>query len=109
MPDLHSFKPLRDGVLVRRMEKPRNGGLIVIRDHPEMVDFLDSDITGRHQNNQRTGMVGSVVAVGPGRYDEDGNFHPTVVKPGQVIYCTQWDDLGGIYPGHVLVTERDIW
>lgn len=109
MADPARVRLLRDRVLVRRIDKPTDSGLVVIREHPEMVDFIDGDKTGAHNDNRRVGLTGVVVAVGPGVYDEDGDFHRTTVQPGEVVMFTAWNDAADIFPGHNLIREGDIW
>jgi co-chaperonin GroES (HSP10) len=105
-----SIQPIHDRVLIRELPPAqRKDGLIIIREHPDKKDFLSNDTTGEHQDVQRVGAMGVVVAVGPGVWDEKFKFHPTTLRPGEVVVFTAWDDLEGAIPGHVMVREGDIW
>ena len=71
------IQPRNDRVLIRRIEEQK--GLTVLTDAPK-------------------GLKGTVLAVGPGKRDKDGDFQPTVVKPGDtVLFSSKWNDLAGDY------------
>src|ERR1700688_1968934 len=66
------IQPRHDRVLIRRIDEHK--GLIVLTDAPK-------------------GLKGTVLALGPGKWDEDGDFQPTVVKPGDlVLFNSKWND-----------------
>jgi chaperonin GroES len=88
--------PYRGRVLIERIEEPSN---IVLTD-------ADKSIKGR------------VVAVGPGKLDEDGEVIEPDVKVGDLVYFnSRWHDLGSDYQEHQwwdnknfhLVQEADIF
>jgi co-chaperonin GroES (HSP10) len=91
------IQPRNDRVLIRRIDEQK--GLITLTDAPK-------------------GFKGTVLAVGPGKCDEDGDFQPTVVKPGDtVLFNSKWNDFASDYyddlpvgadPTLHLVQEADI-
>lgn len=69
---LSQFKritPLLNRVVIKRfeVEKKSPGGIL---------------LTGA---NDKDGNIGEVVSVGPGGYDEHGNFQEITLKPGQKV------------------------
>jgi co-chaperonin GroES (HSP10) len=71
------IQPRNDRVLIRRIDEQK--GLITLTDAPK-------------------GLKGTVLAVGPGKCDEDGDFQPTVVKPGDtVLFNSKWNDFAKDY------------
>ena len=68
------FRPLRDRVLVRRVEQEAKtmGGIII----PDTA--------------QEKPMEGDVIAVGPGTRGEDGQVHPLDVKAGDRVLFAKW-------------------
>lgn len=75
-----SFKPLRDGLLVRPHEDPLEWHGLAL---PVPIERATSD-------DPRHGpfMTGTVLAVGPGRYDKKGRRHPCESKVGDVVGFT---------------------
>jgi len=72
--------PFADRVLIERIEEKR--GTIVMTD-------ADKSLKGR------------VIAVGPGKKDEDGELISMEVKPGDLVYFnSRWHDLGDDYQQH---------
>jgi chaperonin GroES len=68
------FRPLRDGVVVRRIEEDeRSPGGIIIPD------------TAKEKPQQ-----GEVIAVGPGARDEKGQIQPLDVKAGDRVLFGKW-------------------
>lgn len=67
------IKPLNDRIFIKRIEKATktDGGIII----PDTSD--------------QESMEGTVVAVGPGRY-ENGARVPLVVKKGDKVIFTKW-------------------
>ena len=64
------FRPLGDRVLVKRLEgQDKTEGGIIIPD-----------------NAKEKAQTGSVVAVGAGRKDSNGNLVPLEIKQGDVVY-----------------------
>lgn len=92
-----NIQPLADRVLVRRedidMKSP--AGIII----PDSAQKEKS-------------KLGTVIAVGPGRFGDEGDLIPTTVKVGaKVIFNSGWDnevDLGEKDTEHFLVKESDI-
>ena len=93
-----TIQPLADRVLVKREEKEmeKSAGGIIIPD------------TAQKEKSK----VGVVLAVGPGRYGDEGDLIPTTIKPGsKVIFNAGWDnevDLGDKDEEYFLVKESDI-
>jgi chaperonin GroES len=68
------FRPLRDHVLLRRVEpEATTAGGILIPD------------TAREKP-----IEGEIVAVGPGTRDEEGKLHPLDVKSGDRVLFGKW-------------------
>lgn len=73
--DIIMIQPRNDRVLIRRIDEQK--GLITLTDAPKS-------------------LKGTVLAVGPGKRDKDGDFQPTVVKPGDtVLFSSKWNDFAG--------------
>lgn len=68
------FKPLRDRVLVRRLEKDEKtaGGIII----PDTA--------------KEKPIEGAVLAVGPGAQDDSGKLTPMSLKTGDVVLFAKW-------------------
>jgi chaperonin GroES len=68
------FRPLRDRVLIRRIdpEAKTSGGIII----PDTA--------------KEKPMEGEVVAVGPGARSEQGTIHPLAVKVGDRVLFGKW-------------------
>lgn len=67
-----NWKVTDDRVLVRRIEEPSN---LLLTDKPKSIK-------------------GVVLAVGPGKRDEDGYREPVTVRPGQIVaFNSRWNDL----------------
>lgn len=68
------FRPLHDRVLVRRTEEDEKtaGGIII----PDTA--------------QEKPMEGTVLAIGPGARDEQGNLVPMDVKTGDTVLFGKW-------------------
>lgn len=102
--------PLHDRVLIERLPgAPRLDGLIVIRENPDCVDAVSATTDGDHADYRRVPILGRVVSVGRGKHDAKFRFHPTVVKPGDVVVFTDWNDWAEAPPGFHMVREGDIW
>lgn len=92
-----SIQPVGDRVLVRRedIEEKSPAGIII----PD---------TAQKEKSKR----GVIVAVGGGRYGDEGDLIPMVVKPGQkVFFNAGWDneiELEGDETEYFLVRESDI-
>ena len=88
------IRPLNDRVIVRRVaEKQKTAGGIIIPD------------TAKEKPQE-----GSVVAVGPGRRDDDGNRVPLEVKKGDRILFSKYAGSEIKIDGeeHVFMREDDI-
>ena len=72
-----NFRPLRDRVLVRRVEQEAKttGGIII----PDTA--------------QEKPVGGDVIAVGPGTRGEDGKVHPLDVKAGDRVPFGKWSGI----------------
>jgi chaperonin GroES len=68
------FTPLRDRVLVRRVEKDEKtaGGIII----PDSA--------------KEKPIEAEVLAVGPGAIDEAGKLIPAVIKEGDIVLFAKW-------------------
>ena len=68
------FRPLHDRVLVRRIDaEEKTAGGIIIPD------------TAKEKSQE-----GEIVASGPGARNEQGQFFPIVVKPGDRVLFGKW-------------------
>ena len=86
------IKPLSDYVLLEKTPSEKKVGSIILT------------------SEKKVGNVASVVAVGPGKKDEDGKLVPMSVKPGdRVVYReyagTDIEDEGKKY---ILLKDEDI-
>lgn len=94
----NTIQPLADRVLVRREDTPdtKSPGGIIIPD------------TAKKEQSK----LGVVIAVGPGRYGDEGDLIPMTVKAGaKVIFNSGWDnevDMGDKDEEYFLVKESDI-
>src|SRR5579863_369541 len=74
------IQPTHDRILIQRLEEPQ--GRIIVTD-------ADKSLRGK------------VLAVGPGRRDEDGEIIPVDVQVGDlVLFNSRWHDLGDDYQEH---------
>lgn len=105
------FRPLHDRVLVRVIGKafttaelrPRaNSRVILIRSEGNLVDGVEGDY-------RRMPLLGEILAVGPGKYDEKDRFQATTVKPGEVVVFTDWNDWEDAPAGVHMIREGDVW
>lgn len=93
-----NIQPVGDRVLVKREEKEmtKSAGGIIIPD------------TAQKEKSK----IGMVVAVGPGRTNDEGKLIPTSIKPGsKVIFNAGWDneiDMDDKDEEYFLVKESDI-
>lgn len=88
--NLENFKPMRDLLLVKRDDAATKIGAIYI---PNFT--------------QEKSTIGTVAAVGPGRWSEDGSRRiPVCVQPGDRIVFGKYTDFE--QDGHVLIMEADI-
>ena len=86
------IKPLSDYVLLEKAPSEKKVGSIILT------------------SEKKVGNVASVVAIGPGKKDEDGKLVPMSVKPGdRVVYReyagTDIEDEGKKY---ILLKDEDI-
>lgn len=86
------IKPLSDYVLLEKTPSEKKVGSIILT------------------SEKKVGNVASVVAIGPGKKDEDGKMIPMSVKPGdRVVYReyagTDIEDEGKKY---ILLKDEDI-
>lgn len=91
-------QPLGDRVLVKREDMP---------DKKSPAGIIIPDTAKKEKSK-----MGTVIAVGPGRYGEEGDLIPMTVKTGaKVIFNSGWDNevsLGGDEVEYFLVKESDI-
>ena len=68
------IKPLLNRVLIKKPEPLTKtaGGILIPQDKAEQLNY------------------GTVVAVGPGKYLEDGSLKPCQVKEGDVVLLPEW-------------------
>jgi len=92
-----NIQPLADRVLVRRSDAP---------DQKSPAGIIIPDTA-----KQEKSKIGTVLAVGPGRFGDEGDLIPTSVKVGaKVIFNAGWDnevDMGD-EEEYFLVKESDI-
>jgi co-chaperonin GroES (HSP10) len=82
---IERMTPLHDRVLVRYLhKKPSSSDLILVRENPDMMDYIGQGDNGGHDDNRRVGIVSQVISVGDGVRD---------IAKGDVIMHTAWDDL----------------
>ena len=74
--DVTGFRPLRDMVLVRRCTKD---------------EMSENRVLYTPEAAQELPMEGVVLAVGRGRFDNQGNFYPSEVKPGERVLFGRYD------------------
>lgn len=96
---MEPVQPLFDRVLIRKEEPKESmtpGGIYV----PETAKKGDAP------------KIGIVMAVGPGRFDNNGNRIPMSVSVGmRVIFNTGWggaDILEGVSGNNIIIPETDI-
>ncbi|MEX0848921.1 MAG: co-chaperone GroES [Candidatus Dependentiae bacterium] len=85
------FKPLRDRVLVKRIdEEEKTAGGIIIPDAAK-----------------EKAQTGSILAVGSGPKDSEGNYIPLDVKVGDIVYFGKY---AGTEAGndHLIIREEEI-
>lgn len=76
---LSNFQPTGQRILVRRLPQPDEVILLDAHDEKDGGEMVFAE--------------GEILAVGPGYFDEDGDFWPTTVKPGQhIIFNARWND-----------------
>lgn len=86
------MKPRNNYVLVERMESVTRSGLLII---PEVA--------------QEKNMLGRIVAVGPGKRDEDGVRQPIEAKVGEVWYfSSKWNDLSPTHYAEDQLSDRKL-
>jgi chaperonin GroES len=74
--DVIGFRPLHDNVLVRRCSND---------------ELSDSRMIHIPTVGQEKPMEGIVLAVGKGRWDKHGDWHPTDVQPGDRVLFGRYD------------------
>jgi chaperonin GroES len=93
--------PLKDRVLVEVEPPPTKIGGIFL---PDSAITNRSTITGDIR-----ALAGKVIAAGPGKRDDDGEFHPTEVKAGDLVWVSsRWNDLPKYSETMRLMQEADI-
>lgn len=66
--------------------RPRGDRVVVLRDTAS--DTLPSGIILAPSHSQNKQQVGTVVSVGPGKYDNNGNLVPIGLNPGDRVIIT---------------------
>ncbi len=92
-----SIKPLADRVLVRREDMP---------DKKSVSGIIIPDTAQKEKSK-----IGTVIAVGPGKFGDEGDLIPMTVEVGQrVIFNSGWDNevSMGDDNEYFLVRESDI-
>ncbi len=93
-----NIQPIGDRVLVKREDA-------VVKKSPAGIIIPD---TAQKEKSKQ----GIVLAVGPGKYGDEGDLIPMTVKPGsKVIFNAGWDnevDMGEEGEEYFLVKEGDI-
>ena len=86
---------------------PLRGGIVVKPDEQEEQTASGVILPGTLQHEP---MVGTVVAVGPGEYDEEGNRIPTQVREGDRIVFGKWSGAELHFDDvlHLMLKEKDI-
>jgi hypothetical protein len=108
--DPYKFKPLRDGVLLRDLPEPRKDGLIIIRENPDVINAISGTTDGSGGDYRRVGIVGEVIAVGPGKLDKKLRRVPMTLKPGDRVRVSSWNDgVNWLPEGFRLVQQADVW
>ncbi|OGG53559.1 hypothetical protein A2851_03900 [Candidatus Kaiserbacteria bacterium RIFCSPHIGHO2_01_FULL_53_29] len=94
----NNIQPLADRVLVRRED---------VSDEKSPSGIIIPDTAKKEKSK-----IGTVIAVGPGRFGEEGDLIPTTVKVGaKVIFNSGWDnevEMGGDDEEYFLVKESDV-
>lgn len=94
---MKNIQPLADRVLVKRVD---------VADEKSPAGIIIPDTAAKEKSK-----IGTVIAVGPGRYGEEGDLIPMSVKAGaKVIFSAGWDnevDMGDDEE-YFLVKESDI-
>ncbi|MBQ3564745.1 MAG: co-chaperone GroES [Alphaproteobacteria bacterium] len=94
MSDKVNFTPLRDRVLLKRVDQEEKtpGGIII----PDTA--------------KEKPMEGEVLAVGKGTLDEHGNLHPLEIKVGDRVLFAKWGGNEVKIDGcdYVIMKESDI-
>jgi chaperonin GroES len=89
-----NFRPLNDRILVKRnsSEQTTKGGIII----PE--------------NAKEKPMRGNVVAVGPGKTNDDGSLSPLIVLEGQTVMFRKYAGTDVTIAGeeHMILREDEI-
>jgi chaperonin GroES len=89
-----NFRPLNDRILVKRnsSEQTTKGGIII----PE--------------NAKEKPMRGSVIAVGPGKTNDDGSLSPLIVLEGQTVMFRKFAGTDVTIAGeeHMILREDEI-
>lgn len=93
-----NIQPLADRVLVKRLDS---------EDKKSPAGIIIPDTAQKEKSK-----IGLVVAVGPGKYGEEGDLIPMSVKVGaKVVFNSGWDnevDMGKDEGDFFLVKEADI-
>ncbi len=94
----NNVQPLADRVLVKRLDA---------KDEKSPAGIIIPDSAKKEKSK-----LGQVIAVGPGRFGDEGDLIPMTVKAGQkVVFNSGWDnevDMGEKEEEYFLVRESDI-
>ena len=95
------IQPMHDRVLVRAEQPPEKVGRIFL---PETLQTNKTSATA-----DINAIKAVVIAVGPGKRDEDGWRVPTSYKPGDKVWVSsRWNDLPAYSETERLIQEADI-
>jgi co-chaperonin GroES (HSP10) len=93
------IQPLQDRVLVEVAPPPTKIGRIAIPDQSNQTG-ITAPIKA---------LKGTVMAIGPGKWNDEGEFTPTTYKPGDKVWVTsRWNDLPTYSETQRLMQEADI-
>ena len=100
-----------DRILVKYLDDPEyldSRVIALIRHDDTLAHQAGRDPIGELGDYRRVMRRAKVVATGPGQVSKRGRRTPVDVKPGQVVFCSAWDDSEGFFPGHAMIREADI-
>lgn len=103
---LRDFKPLRDGLLCRRLPMPQGSTASDLIEVPIIAQKAVS--LGQFLRTENKSIRGEVIRVGPGRVTVDGGRIPMEVRPGDIVWWGQYIDFEDEESGLVVISEKDV-